>query len=99
MQLKKTVERFLKVHLVSSDFIHFSINVVFFPAQINVICKKKKKFASFEFLRFAICKILYATFISFLCGQIIFFKINYVFRESEKGTLGSIVLNTNFMFL
>ena len=40
MQITKTVQRFLKVHLVSSDFNHFSINVVFFPARINVICKK-----------------------------------------------------------
>ena len=99
MQLTKTVERFLTVHLVLSDFNHFSINVVFFRAQCYL---QKINVASFGLFRFAKCKIWYVIPL-FLLREVkyiyiyIYFEIFYIFRGYKKGALESNVLNTNFM--
>ena len=93
MQLTKTVERFLTVHLILSDFNHFSINVVFFRAQCYF---QKINVASFGLFRFAKCKI-WCVISLFLLGEVkyiyIFFEIFYIFRGYKKGALESNVLN------
>ena len=98
MQITKTVERFLKVHIVSSDFNHIFNQCCFFPCT-NKCYLQKINGASFGYFRFPIYKMLYVTFISFFWGQIIFCEITFIFRRYKKRVLGSNLLNTNLMFL
>ena len=79
------------VHLVSSDFNHFLINVVFFRAQINVICKK------INGRTFDVCdmqNIVCNTFFLLYEVKYIFFWNYLYFRGYKRRAFGSNVLNT-----